>query len=150
MNSDFKIIKHHVKGQFSVSRCHHNINCQYVDIKCHCQLFMSSVSVNCQFVYVKCQCQLMSSVNVNCQYTDVICQCYCYSGCDMNVPRRPGPGGVGGEEAYDGQTPLHLCCTWGLQYVVVSLLEHEAHINAQVSCITVFTIVNDHGLSGAT
>lgn len=52
------------------------------------------------------------------------------SGCDLNTPRRPGPGGRGGEEARDEQTPLHLCCQWGLESVVQTLVEHGANINA--------------------
>ena len=58
------------------------------------------------------------------------------SGCDLNSPRREGAGGRGGEEAHDLATPLHLCCTWGLEAVVQVLLEHGANINAQV-CFTV-------------
>ncbi|MBN3293935.1 ANFY1 protein, partial [Polypterus senegalus] len=37
------------------------------------------------------------------------------SGCDLNSPRRPGPNGEGDEEAHDGQTPLHLAASWGLE-----------------------------------
>ena len=54
------------------------------------------------------------------------------SGCDLNSPRREGAGGRGGDEAHDLATPLHLCCTWGLEEVVQVLLEHGANINAQV------------------
>ncbi|XP_014670719.1 PREDICTED: rabankyrin-5-like [Priapulus caudatus] len=49
--------------------------------------------------------------------------------CDINSPRRPGPNGEGGEEAYDGQTPLHLACQWGQELVVHSLLEQGANVN---------------------
>lgn len=31
--------------------------------------------------------------------------------------------------------PLHLCCQWGLEDVVQTLLEHGAFINAKVSSI---------------
>lgn len=51
------------------------------------------------------------------------------SGCDMNAPRRPGPGGRGGEEARNQQGPLHMCCEWGLETVVQTLIEHGAAIN---------------------
>ncbi|XP_067130283.1 rabankyrin-5 [Centruroides vittatus] len=53
------------------------------------------------------------------------------SGCDMNATRRPSPDGRGEEEAYDGQTPLHLSCAWGLENIVQTLLEHNANVNAQ-------------------
>lgn len=56
---------------------------------------------------------------------------YC-SGCDLNTPRRAGPGGRGGEEAHDEQTPLHLCCQWGLESVVQTLVQHGANINVKV------------------
>lgn len=55
------------------------------------------------------------------------------SGCDVNSCRRPGPNGEGDEEARDGQTPLHLASTWGLEEVVQCLLEFGANVNAQVS-----------------
>lgn len=54
------------------------------------------------------------------------------SGCDLNAPRRPGPGGRGGEEAKDQAGPLHLCCEWGLESVVQTLIEHGAAINSKV------------------
>ncbi|KAJ8266348.1 hypothetical protein GJAV_G00129370 [Gymnothorax javanicus] len=53
------------------------------------------------------------------------------SGCDVNSPRRPGPNGEGDEEARDGQTPLHMASSWGLEEVVQCLLEFGAHVNAQ-------------------
>ncbi|XP_077510441.1 rabankyrin-5 isoform X1 [Amblyomma americanum] len=53
------------------------------------------------------------------------------SGCDLNSPRRPGPHGEGDEEAFDGQTPLHLSCAWSLEPVVQTLIEHNADVNAQ-------------------
>ncbi|KAH8039921.1 hypothetical protein HPB51_009177 [Rhipicephalus microplus] len=54
------------------------------------------------------------------------------SGCDLNSPRRPGPHGEGDEEAFDGQTPLHLSCAWSLEPVVQTLIEHNADVNAQI------------------
>lgn len=64
----------------------------------------------------------------------IICEIYCpYSGCDINGPRKPGPGGRGGDESKDQSSPLHLCCHWGLQSVVQTLLEHGANVNAWVS-----------------
>lgn len=42
-----------------------------------------------------------------------------------------GPNGEGGEEAFDGQTPLHLACSWGLDQVVQTLLEFNADVNIQ-------------------
>uniref|UniRef100_A0A8K9XDT7 Ankyrin repeat and FYVE domain containing 1 n=1 Tax=Oncorhynchus mykiss TaxID=8022 RepID=A0A8K9XDT7_ONCMY len=53
------------------------------------------------------------------------------SGCDVNSPRRPGPNGEGGEEARDGQSPLHLAGSWGLEEVVQCLLEFGANVNTQ-------------------
>ncbi|KFM79602.1 Ankyrin repeat and FYVE domain-containing protein 1, partial [Stegodyphus mimosarum] len=53
------------------------------------------------------------------------------SGCDMDSPRRPSPEGHGEEEAFDGQGPLHLACTWGLEQVVQTLIEHGADVNLQ-------------------
>lgn len=55
------------------------------------------------------------------------------SGCDLNAPKRPGPGGAGGEEARNNCTPLHLCCEWGLEQVVQTLVEHGANVNARDS-----------------
>lgn len=61
-----------------------------------------------------------------------VCVCV-YSGCDVNSCRQPGPNGEGDEEARDGQTPLHLASSWGLEDVVQCLLEFGANVNAQVS-----------------
>ena len=58
------------------------------------------------------------------------------SGCDVDSPRRPGPNGGGGDEARDQCSPLHLCCTWGLENTVTTLLEHGAYINCKVSLIS--------------
>ncbi|CAG5125828.1 unnamed protein product [Candidula unifasciata] len=53
------------------------------------------------------------------------------SGCDKNSPRRPGPSGEGSEEGNDGQSPLHMACSWGLEMVVQCLMEHGADVNTQ-------------------
>ncbi|XP_037664488.1 rabankyrin-5 isoform X2 [Choloepus didactylus] len=53
------------------------------------------------------------------------------SGCDVNSPRQPGANGEGEEEARDGQTPLHLAASWGLEETVQCLLEFGASVNAQ-------------------
>lgn len=55
------------------------------------------------------------------------------NGCDCNSPRRPLDNGEGDEEAFDGQTPLHIACAWAMQNVVQTLIEHFADINAQDS-----------------
>ena len=48
------------------------------------------------------------------------------SGCDVNSPRRPGPDGDN-----EMSTPLHMCATWGLENVTMTLLEHGADINTR-------------------
>ncbi|KAJ7374097.1 Ankyrin repeat and FYVE domain-containing protein 1 [Desmophyllum pertusum] len=55
------------------------------------------------------------------------------SGCDINSPRRPGPDGEGGVEAWDGMTPLHLACEAGLDVVVQTLVEHKVNVNSKDS-----------------
>lgn len=52
------------------------------------------------------------------------------SRCDLDSPRQPGPDGQGGDEAKDKQSPLHLCCQWGLTKVLSSLIDYGANINA--------------------
>lgn len=61
-----------------------------------------------------------------------------FSGCDVNSPRQPGANGEGEEEARDGQTPLHLAASWGLEETVQCLLEFGANVNAQVRRISLF------------
>ncbi|GAB1599554.1 rabankyrin-5-like, partial, partial [Argonauta hians] len=71
------------------------------------------------------------------------------SSCDKNSPRKPGPNGEGGEEARDGQTPLHLSCAWGLELVVQCLMEHGADVNIQDSdgnCPLHIAIQNQHSV----
>ncbi|CAH1099534.1 unnamed protein product [Psylliodes chrysocephalus] len=51
------------------------------------------------------------------------------AGCDLNSHRMPGPDGEGGDEAKDKKSPLHLCCQWGLEPVVRTLVEHRANVN---------------------
>lgn len=53
------------------------------------------------------------------------------SGCDLNAARKPGLNGGGGDLARDECTPLHLCCQWGLEQVVQTLIEHGANVNAR-------------------
>ena len=53
------------------------------------------------------------------------------AGCDLDSPRRPGANGAGGDEARDLATPLHLCCQWGIDHIVETLLEHGASINSK-------------------
>ena len=54
------------------------------------------------------------------------------SGCDLNSTRRAGPSGQGGDAAQDLQTPLHMCCSWGLVSTAATLLEFGAKINSKV------------------
>ncbi len=63
-----------------------------------------------------------------------------YSGCDVNSPRRPGPGGQGDEEARDGMGPLHLAATWGLEQLVQCLVEFNADVNIQVITSDLMTL----------
>jgi len=51
------------------------------------------------------------------------------SGCDLDCSRKEGADGRGGEEARDGQAPLHLSTQWGQESVVTTLIEHGANIN---------------------
>ncbi|CAH1132015.1 unnamed protein product [Ceutorhynchus assimilis] len=53
------------------------------------------------------------------------------SGCDLESPRLAGPNGEGGDEVKDGQSPLHLCCQWGLEPVARALIEHRANVNVR-------------------
>lgn len=55
------------------------------------------------------------------------------SRCDISSPRRPGPDGDGGVEAWDGMTPLHLACETGLDNVVQALVEHKVNVNCKDS-----------------
>ncbi|XP_059970168.1 rabankyrin-5-like [Mesoplodon densirostris] len=55
------------------------------------------------------------------------------SGCDVNSPRQRGANGEGKEEARDGQTPLHLAASWGLEERIQCLLEFDATVNAQAA-----------------
>ena len=50
----------------------------------------------------------------------------------FSSPRRPGPDGEGGVEAWDGMTPLHLACEGGLDNVVQRLVEHKVNVNSKV------------------
>jgi ankyrin repeat protein len=43
----------------------------------------------------------------------------------------PGPNGEGDDEARDRASPLHLCCQWGLETVVRTLVEHRANVNSR-------------------
>lgn len=59
------------------------------------------------------------------------------SGCDLNSPRKPNNNDNNidktdnGDEGYDNCTPLHLCCQWGLEQVVQTLVEHGANVNSR-------------------
>lgn len=63
-----------------------------------------------------------------------------FSGCDVNSPRQPGANGEGEEEARDGQTPLHLAASWGLEETIQCLLEFGANVNAQVGRVSLFWV----------
>lgn len=59
-------------------------------------------------------------------------------------PRRPGPDGEGGVEAWDGMTPLHLACEAGLDNVVQSLFEHKVNVNSKVCRCRSDSLMNNH------
>ena len=74
--------------------------------------------------------------------TGGVCSCEVYMKCLLKCwtffphrlpsPRKPGPDGGGGVEAWDGLTPLHLSCSAGLDNVVQCLVEHKANVNSKV------------------
>lgn len=51
------------------------------------------------------------------------------AGCDKDSPRKPGMNGEECDESRDQASPLHLCCQWGLEEVVQTLIEHSANVN---------------------
>lgn len=51
------------------------------------------------------------------------------AGCDKDSPRKPGMNGEECDESRDQASPLHLCCQWGLEEVVQTLIEHGANVN---------------------
>lgn len=53
------------------------------------------------------------------------------SGCDLNTPRKPDVGGRGSNVAYGMESPLHVCCKYGLRLVVQTLIEHGADVNVK-------------------
>ncbi|CAF1239781.1 unnamed protein product, partial [Didymodactylos carnosus] len=69
------------------------------------------------------------------------------SGCDINTARQPGVNGETPDEAKDLQTPLHLACTWGLEKVCQTLIDHHADINkkdAEGNTPLHVAIINQH------
>ncbi|XP_027194970.2 rabankyrin-5 [Dermatophagoides pteronyssinus] len=50
------------------------------------------------------------------------------SGCDIHAIRKPGTDGQGKEDC-DGQTPLHMACSWGMAEVVETLINLEVDAN---------------------
>lgn len=48
------------------------------------------------------------------------------SGCDLDSPRQPGEG----SDFSSKESPMHLCCTYGLAKVAQALIEHGANVNA--------------------
>lgn len=51
------------------------------------------------------------------------------SGCNLDSPRQPGLDGLT-ETSAAKESPLHLCCQWGLTKVLQSLVEHKANVNS--------------------
>lgn len=54
------------------------------------------------------------------------------SGSDLDSPRQPGLDGPT-ETSAAKESPLHLCCQWGLTKVLQALVEHKANVNS-VDC----------------
>lgn len=54
------------------------------------------------------------------------------SGCDLDSPRQAGLDGPT-ETSASRESPLHLCCQWGLTRVLQTLIEHKANVNS-VDC----------------
>lgn len=50
------------------------------------------------------------------------------SGCDLDSPRQNGLDGPT-ETSATKESPLHLCCQWGLTRVLQTLIEHQANVN---------------------
>lgn len=50
------------------------------------------------------------------------------SGCDLDSPRQAGLDGPT-ETSQTRESPLHLCCQWGLTKVLQALIEHGANVN---------------------
>ena len=50
------------------------------------------------------------------------------SGCDLDSPRQAGLDGPT-ESSASKESPLHLCCQWGLTKVLQNLIEHGASVN---------------------
>lgn len=51
------------------------------------------------------------------------------SGCDLDSPRQAGLDGPT-ETSSSKESPLHLCCQWGLTKVLQTLIEHTANVNS--------------------
>lgn len=51
------------------------------------------------------------------------------SGCDLDSPRQSGLDGPT-EMSATRESPLHLCCQWGLTKVLQTLIEHGANVNS--------------------
>ncbi|XP_043064447.1 rabankyrin-5 isoform X2 [Drosophila ficusphila] len=51
------------------------------------------------------------------------------SQCDLDSARQPGPNGEGVDVALGKASPLHLCCQWGLNKVLQTLIDHGANVN---------------------
>lgn len=60
-------------------------------------------------------CYIFRAIDEN---KETLAQFLIRSGCDVESPRRLGPGGQGAEMASEQQAPLHLCCAWGLINVI--------------------------------
>ncbi|KAI5634043.1 ankyrin repeats (3 copies) domain-containing protein [Phthorimaea operculella] len=52
------------------------------------------------------------------------------SGCDVESPRKAGPSGEGSDVANEKQSPLHLCCTWGLAQVIQFLIRSGCDVES--------------------
>ncbi|XP_037956242.1 rabankyrin-5 [Teleopsis dalmanni] len=50
--------------------------------------------------------------------------------CDLDSPRQLGENGSGEDEIKNKDSPLHLCCQWGLIKVLRALIDHGANVNS--------------------
>ncbi|KAK6190601.1 hypothetical protein SNE40_002431 [Patella caerulea] len=125
--------------------CSKGCNMNVIDTEANCPLWQALDSgqedIAHTLVQYKCDVNFWSPGPSGCQQTllhraidenNESVACFLIrSMCDKNSPRKEGLDGQGGDEAKDGQTPLHLACAWGQEKVVQCLMEHDVNMNVQ-------------------